>query len=248
MVSGTNSLECIDLFIRQVDESTSLDEIKSALETQVRRLGFDKFCYWLIWPPSGPRVQFNITNYPARWLDHYISNNYKSDDLTGRYSALCSRPFSWKEVKKKYLQTPSQRRVFDEARDATLTSGASVPIHGPGAAVAAFSVSNDMEQAEFEKLFLQNRHEIHIIATYAHERIMAISFSNHTIADMRLTAREVEVVTWIARGKTKWETAEILNISEDTVKQHVENASAKLGASNKTHLVANALQSGLITL
>lgn len=248
MTASNNPLENIDRFISQIDESQCLEDIKAALEIQIRRLGFDKFCYWVIWPPSGLRTSFALSNYPVKWLDHYTNNSYRSDDVVGRYSALCSRPFSWKEVRKKYVLTPDQRRVFDEALDAGLKSGASVPIHGPGAAVAAFSVSNDMDQEEFEKLFLKNRHEIHLMATYAHEKIMAISFSKPAVSDIKLTARELEVITWIARGKTRWETAEILSIAEETVKQHLENACNKLEASNKAHAVAKALSNGLISL
>jgi DNA-binding CsgD family transcriptional regulator len=62
----------------------------------------------------------------------------------------------------------------------------------------------------------------------------------------RLTLREAEAVLWIALGKTSWEAGRILGITEGTVNVHVANASAKLGASNRAHLVACAFVRGIL--
>ena len=248
MAIPINPLENIDRFISQIDDADCLDEVRASLEFQMKRLGFDKFCYWLIWPPFGPRISFVLGNYPEKWLKYYTSKNFRSDDIVGRYASLCTRPFSWQEAYKNYTLTSSQKKVIEGGIDAGLKSGASVPIHGPGPAVATFSVSNDMDQKELDKAFILHRHEIHLIATYAHEKIISLRFGAPEISDLKLTAREIEVVTWTARGKTGWETAQILNISEDTVKQHIENSCHKLDASNKSHVVAKALQYGLICL
>lgn len=63
-----------------------------------------------------------------------------------------------------------------------------------------------------------------------------------------LTQREIECLTWTARGKTSWEISVILGVSESTATFHLRNAVIKLQASNRTHAVAKALQSGLIEL
>jgi LuxR family quorum sensing-dependent transcriptional regulator len=42
------------------------------------------------------------------------------------------------------------------------------------------------------------------------------------------------------------DTADILTLSEETVKTHIRNALTKLGANNKTHGVAKAIYLGLI--
>lgn len=41
------------------------------------------------------------------------------------------------------------------------------------------------------------------------------------------TAREIEILHWIARGKSDWEIGEILQISAKTVNFHVENSKRK---------------------
>mgnify|MGYP001605506305 CR=1 FL=1 len=61
-----------------------------------------------------------------------------------------------------------------------------------------------------------------------------------------LTAREVEVLKWMADGKTSNDTADILNVSVPTVNFHMKNAINKLNAPNKTCAVAKAIVLGLL--
>jgi DNA-binding NarL/FixJ family response regulator len=61
-----------------------------------------------------------------------------------------------------------------------------------------------------------------------------------------LTAREVEVLQLLAFGHTNKDIAEQLFISPDTVKTHLEHIFEKLGTSDRTAAVAEALRRHLI--
>jgi LuxR family transcriptional regulator, quorum-sensing system regulator BjaR1 len=63
-----------------------------------------------------------------------------------------------------------------------------------------------------------------------------------------LTTREIEVLGWVAKGKSAWEVGEILHITKRTVDEHVRTAVRKLGAVNRTHAVAVALRDRIIDL
>jgi DNA-binding CsgD family transcriptional regulator len=56
-----------------------------------------------------------------------------------------------------------------------------------------------------------------------------------------LTAREREVLAWVARGKTNAEVAQLLWLAPSTVRKHLENVYAKLGVSTRTAAVASFL-------
>jgi len=65
---------------------------------------------------------------------------------------------------------------------------------------------------------------------------------------VNLTPRELEALLWAARGKSVGETAQLLGLSERTVKFFIQRACAKLNAQNKTNAVAEVLTQGLIQL
>jgi len=59
-----------------------------------------------------------------------------------------------------------------------------------------------------------------------------------------LSPRELEVVHLVSLGAASPEIAAELQISQETVRTHVRNASEKLGARSRAHLVARALGEG----
>ncbi|MFN4236677.1 MAG: LuxR C-terminal-related transcriptional regulator [Vogesella sp.] len=60
-----------------------------------------------------------------------------------------------------------------------------------------------------------------------------------------LSHREKDIFHWMMRGKTNWEIATILDISERTVKFHAANIIRKLEANNRTHAIVLGIQKGL---
>jgi DNA-binding NarL/FixJ family response regulator len=61
-----------------------------------------------------------------------------------------------------------------------------------------------------------------------------------------LNEREVEVLTWAARGKTSAEIAKIIDLTKRTVDFHIDNAREKLGAATRTEAVIKAATGRLI--
>lgn len=64
----------------------------------------------------------------------------------------------------------------------------------------------------------------------------------------RLTTREQEVLQWVADGKTYWEIAHILGISERTVRHFMAQCREKLEAVSNKQAVAKAVAGGLIAV
>ncbi len=60
------------------------------------------------------------------------------------------------------------------------------------------------------------------------------------------TPREIEVLEWVAKGKTDWQTAQILFISRKTVNYHVERAKRKLQVPTRVQAVLAAVDMGLM--
>jgi DNA-binding NarL/FixJ family response regulator len=63
-----------------------------------------------------------------------------------------------------------------------------------------------------------------------------------------LTARELSVLERIVAGRANKEIATDLNISEATVKTHINNLLSKLGVSDRTQAATLAIQRGIVHL
>jgi two-component system NarL family response regulator len=90
-----------------------------------------------------------------------------------------------------------------------------------------------------------------IRAVHAGERRVSASVGvrlAERAAGSQLTMRELEVLRLMARGGTNKDLASTLNITEATVKGHVNNILSKLSVTDRTMAVTSALQRGIIHL
>jgi DNA-binding NarL/FixJ family response regulator len=69
---------------------------------------------------------------------------------------------------------------------------------------------------------------------------MPVEFSS----ELGLTTREGEVLSWLSKGKTNRDIAQILGLSPRTVDKHLEQIYAKLGVENRTAAAAIATGTG----
>jgi DNA-binding NarL/FixJ family response regulator len=88
-----------------------------------------------------------------------------------------------------------------------------------------------------------------IRAVHAGRRVippeLAVELAEH-VADDVLSERELEVLRGAAQGNANKRIASALGITEDTVKAHMKNILAKLGAKDRTHAVVTAVKRGII--
>ena len=76
---------------------------------------------------------------------------------------------------------------------------------------------------------------------------VAAEIAEHATDDA-LTPREIDVLRLVAAGNPNKEIAAQLSLTEETVKSHIRNILAKLGANDRTHAVAIGLKRGIIDL
>ena len=76
---------------------------------------------------------------------------------------------------------------------------------------------------------------------------VAAEIAEHATDDA-LTPREIHVLRLVAGGNANKEIAAQLSLTEETVKSHIRNILAKLGANDRTHAVAIGVKRGIIDL
>jgi DNA-binding NarL/FixJ family response regulator len=76
---------------------------------------------------------------------------------------------------------------------------------------------------------------------------IAVEMAEHH-SDDALTEREIEVLRAVAAGNANKMVAQLLNVSEETIKAHMKSILSKLGANDRTHAVTIALKRGIIEI
>jgi len=137
----------------------------------------------------------------------------------------------------------SIRKMFPDARIIVLTT-----YTGDANAARAFKAgaSGYLLKNLFRKELLETIRTVHA----GRKRIppeIAMDIAEHR-ADDDLSGREIEVLQQVAAGNANKIIADILAISEETVKAHVSSILSKLGANDRTHAVTIALKRGIIEL
>ncbi len=74
------------------------------------------------------------------------------------------------------------------------------------------------------------------------EAIFRVCFQDEIINKINtLTDREIQVINWAIKGKTSWEIAKIMKVSERTVKYHFSKIYNKLNVTNRQQAIAIAV-------
>jgi DNA-binding response OmpR family regulator len=85
-----------------------------------------------------------------------------------------------------------------------------------------------------------------VLAAVIGARLSRVARSAVWPGQVGLGEREVETLTWAARGKTFEEIGTILSLSKRTVEYHLENARRKLGVATRTQALIKAATGNLI--
>lgn len=230
----------------RLDGASDLAELQGAMARSTDELGYSHFTYLLVRRPDLPDATYYFSTYPKTWTDHYEERRYVRSDPVMLDARVAMLPFQWLGESIRRRARGLQRRILDEAGDFAIRDGMTIPIHGPGGEFAVMSATPSGGGA-FDRLFTESRDCMHLLALHCHATVGRL-LDPPDAKPIRLSPRERECLLWTARGKTAWETGEILKLSQGTVAWHLNNAKAKLGVYGKSHAVVKALMLGLIAL
>lgn len=230
-------------FIGDLEQARTVDELEQLFLKFIGDLGLSVFTYVSLRTggvAEGEAARPVISNYPEEWRRHYDGQHYEMVDPVLDRAATSVVPVMWSDLIYDPTVKGDQKIIFHEAREFGLTQGMTIPIHSRNS-FAIVSLASDQPDSEFRQAIPHLKHLVHLGALYYHERVSALR--EEAVRDVLnpLSRREREALLWAARGKTAWETGEILSISENTVKQYLKSAMEKLGVSSKPQAVVKAI-------
>lgn len=239
-------------FARELTEATQLEQVRGICQRFCQLFHIDTYAYLLRIPTSlsQPSVVM-LQNYPHEWVAAYQENNFIKDDPVIAYANEHLRPALWSDIARldQYKKRKS-RVVMNEAQQFGLKEGFVISYSSPSGDLSLFSLSFNAPAAEVKSLINEAVMPAQHISGYLYEAVKAIDLASRhdqgTSLSLNITGREKECLLWACEGKTAWEMSNILGISERTAIFHLNNATAKLGASNRQHAVAKAVLMGII--
>lgn len=187
-------------------------------------------------------VPLSASTYRMDWQARYIEQDYHLVDPCVQMGMRSVLPLDWAILPKD--QSPLQRQFFGESSDLGIGDlGLTIPVRDPNGGRGLFSLALDVKRHHWDMFRKEHIADLNYAGFLFHDFMLR---RNGYLTTMGLTARELEVLHWTANGKTKWETAQILGISVNTVRMSHANVRAKLSAANITQAVAICVQKGLI--
>jgi LuxR family transcriptional regulator, quorum-sensing system regulator BjaR1 len=229
---GRRALDYVDA----IEASTTRASVVSQFEKMIGDLGFHAYIMAGIPTRAQSLAQLTIANgWPAEWFELYNRENLCADDPVPRQCFRTLNPFEWKDAPYDQERDAAAHSVMTRARDFGLVEGFCIPIHYDDS-TGAVSIAGERPYLDAE-----TRGALHLVSVFTHGRLRALTRPAQVTAERRLSEIEAEVLRWAARGKTAWETGQILGISERNVRWHLEEAQRKLMTKNKTATVAAAL-------
>ncbi|MEW6644315.1 MAG: LuxR family transcriptional regulator [Pseudomonadota bacterium] len=236
----THVLAAVEHFEQARTSSALVDCIRTAAAVY----GYEMFV--IAAAPSAARSEFDqlvlLRHWPEDWFRQDVHDRLLSHDLLVAQARERSRAFAWRDVSWPSDAVQTTRLMEIASRDYGMRQGFCVPIYGIYGYEGAVSFAGrEVDNSPSANAGME------LLALYAVNQLMRLR-SEEKAARAVLSAREREVLTWAAIGKTAWDTGCILSISTDTVNKHMASAMRKLKAYTKTQAVAESLRRGEIHL
>ncbi len=233
----------IENFLDRIEATSGESELQSLVEAFCDIYDVEHAVYHAVSVQGQHKVSFT---YGLDWAVQYEKSELWRDDPVIGGVLQQFAPVDWKRLD----WSPKRARAFlgEAVANGVGNQGLTIPIRSPGVQFAAFTANhkaNDDEWARFRKDY--NR-DMLLAAHYFHQKWLEISNQLPDTDLAELSPRERDVLSLLGVGKSRGQIAEVLKISEHTLRVYIDTARHKMGALNTTHAVARAMKAGKIFL
>lgn len=232
-------------FAAAVEAAESIGELGVLIEAITREMGFRYFAlvhHVDIARSAQPAIR--IHNYPAEWEAFFDAEGLGRSDPVHRASHLTNLGFPWERLHELIDLTRRDQEIIASSKRAGLGDGYTVPAHVPGEAEGSCSFATTIGRT-YRREWLPLAQFVGAAAFASARRLAGIRRIDPDRP--RLSDRQRDCVYWAARGKSDWETSQILGIGHDTAVQHMKEARNRYGVTNRTQLAIHALYDGALT-
>lgn len=194
-------------------------------------------------PGENARLFVYFRNWRPDWASYDASTNFSARSPIPAAARKHARPFSWRSIRANPALTRTEVNAFGEAEDFGWHDGLVVPIHGPSGRTSLVSMATGARDIDTTA---SAERRMAALAHLTFQRCDELEPVRQPPAVEKLTPRGLECLQWVAAGKTDFEIGMIIGVSQVTVKFHIEQARARLGAATRAQAVAIIALAGLL--
>jgi LuxR family quorum-sensing transcriptional regulator LasR len=233
--------------LKKLIDSSSEAAWSEALFDVARSLGFDSVLYAAVASKHASlETSFLHSNYSSDWREQYDSKKLYYVDPTVRHCMGSVVPIVWE---REIFTANNQGELYEEASHFGIRSGITLPIHGCNGEVGLISFATDMQPGEqFNGRLMHHMSDLSLVRDYAFESSLKfIQARAPGEPAPHLTRRELEVLKWVAAGKSSWEISRITDCAEATINFHIANIRQKFNVNTRQQALVKAIALGIIT-
>lgn len=231
----------LEQFLERVESAETLADIQTLIVALRDAYGVDHIIYHWV---SSDGEQYGCGTYPLEWVQRYVDRDYLRVDpvVIGCYQRF--HPVDWKRLD---WSSRAARAFMKDAIDHGIgNQGYSIPIRGPQGQFALFTVSHNCDDKTWADFTEAHRRDLILVAHTFNQKALELAVGRRPEPTRALSPRELDTLTYLAMGYGRGQVADMLSISEHTLRAYIESARFKLGAMNTVHAVARAIAEGLI--
>lgn len=233
----------LELVAGRLEAADSLSDLQDIVVGLRDSLGVDHIVYHWV---SADGEQYGCGTYDPVWVQRYVDQDYLRIDPVVIACFQRYHPVDWRRLDWSSRVAKAFRK--DALAHGVGNQGYSIPIHGPGGQFALLTLSHSASDEDWDALVAAHQREIILIAHFLNRKALEIATSRVPRPSKMLSPREVDVLTYLAMGYARGQVAEMLAISEHTLRAYVESARLKLNAQNTISAVTQALLQGHIVI
>lgn len=232
----------LDALLGEIETTTSLLTLWALMLRYYREQGFGAIAYVLF--DKGRMDQANAlleSGFPSQVVTRFVELGYGRHAPLIRVAMATGRPHLANDVAARHRLSRSEKTHREAIVQAGLGEALALPLYGPLGrdAVAILAQARDPER--FDRALWPL---LHMIAQRAHLR--AFSLSGQEPPPQSLSEREVEILRFVAQGKSNGVIADILSIAAGTVDTYLRRIFEKLDVADRTSAAVKGVSMGLI--
>lgn len=239
----------IDSYLHQMTDASTIEDAWEIHTKRMAEYGFDRLLYAYTRYGTGTSLgdlqdALILTNHDPAYVDVFIGEGMYSKGPMVAWAAAHTGACSWNMIREQIAAgdvTPDMMEAMALNQRLDVVAGYTISFHevslrAKGA--IGLTAKRGMTQDDVDALWAEHGSDIELANKILHLKVVQLP---HTTGQRRkLTARQREVLEWVADGKTIQDTATIMGLNPATIEKHLRLARESLDVDTTAQAILKA--------